>query len=209
MRAMQEGTKGAGPATLIVAALAGLVAGAMLMNFAGSHGAPTDSEAPAVGGQELARELKALTAELAELRASLGRSGLPAAADPASPQPLRADPSEAAALQALAEAVARLAAATSSRPAGSVAFDATPVVTPADAAAQKERFAKLLDQDKDARQREHLLWSQERVLQTYGTPDSIQTGDNSETWVWNLAAGKGHYLFIAFANGHVTMVQSN
>jgi hypothetical protein len=157
----------------------------------------------------MARELKALTAELGELRASLGRAGLPSAADPASPQPLRADPSEAAALQALADAVARLAATTSSRSSGSVAFDAAPVVTPADAAAQKERFAKLVDEDKDLRKREHLLWSQQRVLATYGAPDFIENPDNSERWYWNLAGGANRYISFTFTNGHVTSVNSN
>lgn len=199
---MQEGTKGVGAGTVVMAALAGVVAGALLVSLAGSRAAEPSGDSAALASPDVARELKSLTAELVELRAAMGSEHLAATTGtPSAPGPLRADPSEAAALQALADAVSRL----SSRLAGSgAAIDVPASASSADQASQQQHLDKLLDQDSDARSRQHLLWPMQRVLDTYGQPDRVQPMDNDEFWYWGSTGPRR--LCIRFHDGHVVSI---
>jgi hypothetical protein len=196
---MKEGSKGAGAGTVVLAALTGLATGALLLSLAGSRATSPADEAPSIASADVSRELRALTAELESLRMTLAsQSSRTEEGMAAAPTPLRADPSEAAALQSLSEAISRLSAKL---PGGAVSTPAPATPTASDAAAQRDRIGKLLDEEAVARRRRHLLWSTQQVIDTYGLPDQIEPTDSGERWYWFVQANHG--ITIGLHEGHV------
>ena len=207
MRRMKDGTKGAGTGAVIAALLVGLVAGAVLVGLLrgepDGEAASRGAEVPALASPEVAREIQALTAEVAGLRLAVERQPRASlAADEAAPMPGRAEPSSAGALSALADAVSQLAGRLGSTPA------AAPLSPPDESTPQqRDEVFKLLDLDRDLRRRQHLLWSMDRVLKTYGTPDSIESNDATERWIWSFGTKeRPRFLSVTFRDGHVISV---
>ncbi len=182
MGGMPEAT-GHRAGAFVVTGLAGLLAGAALMSLT-AHGpeAESDPERAPLAAPDLVRELKGLAAELAALRGTLAHGPIVASDETRTPENLRADAGESAAIQSLADAVARLSDRLAA-PAGSggAAAFAVPVAVPA----HQERIAKVLDLDSETLRTQHLLWTEQQVLDTYGRPTSIEgSSDSGVRWIW-------------------------
>jgi hypothetical protein len=198
-RDVPEGPRRSGAAALVVVALLGGVVGALLVRFTESR---SGAEAPAAdlasAATPIVHELQALKAELAALRSELAQSAAAPDAVPDAPSPLQPDVDAADALRAVADAVARLSALVEGDGGGSP--NAALLVTPVQPA-QRDRLAKLMGQDADARRQHHLLWTSQDVLDAYGRPDSIEVADGIERWSWQPATGQT--ISISFHEGRV------
>jgi len=190
----------------VVTGLAGLLAGAALMSLI-AHEPVTagDPEGTPQADQNLVRELHEVATGLAALSEALGRGQTATPTEPRQPETLRAEAGEGAALQSLADAIARLSERLAT-PVG--AGGSSPTLTiPPPAPAQQERVTKVFDMDITSLRARHMLWTEQQALDTYGPPTSIEPRERGVSWIWYTTAGPS--LSLTFLDGRVISTNRN
>jgi hypothetical protein len=118
-------------------------------------------------------------------------------------EPLTAPPGEPAAGADLSSIVMQLdnvARLLQSQAAGSAGFAGAAPVSPLDtthAASDPNALAALATENNDERQlwRRHAFWTCRQVLDVYGVPDQVETGEGSMSWYYQVSDRNLHFVF--------------
>jgi hypothetical protein len=201
---MQESTKGAGAGVVVAAGLAGLVAGAALVSLLRGGDGPEESVAPvALAAPDVVRELQALNGELAALRGALGRAQSAPDAAGVEPRQLHSDATAGDALAALAAAIEHLSSWLGDTRTTALA---APSASGPSSQALRDKALQLIGQDRQSLREQHLLWTEQQVLDAYGRPTWIEVSEGAERWFWGVEGGP--YFSVSLNDRHVISVSS-
>ena len=211
---MREGTKGAAPGWIgwLLATVALGFLGAAILFAIGDREGTVERSTPSGGGTlgASAQDVHALTTEIAALRAELAqlRGSLAVASPAASPAPLAPAPTDSQSLQPLIAALDRVAEQLGAR---------VPAIDAPDRQLERREELRTLlwpneeltDEQAAAWEAEYerqkdvyVFWTEQRVLDTFGRPDSAHTRDDG-SWTWEYVLSEDDQVTFHFAGGRV------
>lgn len=172
-------------AAVVIAGLAGGIAGAWVERVATGESHAGEAPAAAASDDALVRELRALVTELAAERQSAGIVASPdsprSSASSAVPAPTALAPAAdvQGALVALTEALAAFTQRLG-------APGAQPIVVPPPDPARRKSVESFLDPSNGKAFSATRFWTAQKLIDAYGPPDTIHVENDSEVWIWNF-----------------------
>jgi len=186
---------------LLLAFVAGALGGAAGALLVQPHAAPGGADDPALRQAiaSLDETVRGLGAQLAGLSRTLPAP----TARPSEPVPLTpADglASSAGDLSAVMAQLDNVARLLQSHAAASSGFAGAAPVSPLDTshvAPDRGALAALATENNDERQlwRRHAFWTCRQVLDAYGVPDQVETGQGSMSWYYQVGDHMLHFVF--------------